>query len=104
MVFIVLLESIHTFVHREYEFLASSHVMLMPPPKTTGFVTPQTVIFSQLDDGGKVNAAILLLQRRKLKLRVRSLPTATGSRNCLQAQTSEAQPVEAPCTAHGWAE
>ena len=75
----------------------------MPPPKTTGFVTPQTVIFSQLDDRGKVNAAILLLQRRKLKLRVRSLLKATGSRNCLQAQTSEAQPVEAPCTAHGWA-
>lgn len=77
--------------------------MLMPPPKTTGFVTPQTVIFSQIDDGGKVNAAILLLQRKKLKLRVRSLPTATGSRNCLQAQPSEAQPVEAPCTALGWA-
>ena len=103
MIFIVLMESIHTFVHREYEFLASSQVMLMPPPKTTGFITPQTVIFSQLNDGGKVNATILLLQRRELKLRVKSLPTATRSRNCLQAQTSEAQPVEAPCTARGWA-
>ena len=51
----------------------------MPPPKTTGFVTPQTVIFSQIDDGGKVNAAILLLQRKKLKLRVRSLLSSLPS-------------------------
>lgn len=53
-------------------------------PKTTGFTHLRLSSSHRSMMGARSMLSNSPLQRKKLKLRVRSLPTATGSRNCLQ--------------------